>query len=80
MLILHSLSLIALSAFRLVAAQSECPGYTATNIQQTQNGLTADLHLAGRACNVYGVDLPNLTLTVDYQTGILKHRIQRRRY
>lgn len=49
-------------------AQSECPGYTANNIQQSSTGLTADLRLAGQACNVYGTDLPNLRLTVDYQT------------
>jgi alpha-glucosidase len=51
------------------SAQNECPGYTAASVQQTSNGLTADLQLAGPACNVYGTDLPNLTLTVEYQTG-----------
>jgi hypothetical protein len=50
-------------------AQTECPGYTATNIQQSSTGLTANLQLAGPGCNVYGTDLPNLTLTVEYQTG-----------
>ena len=49
-------------------AQSECPGYIASNVQQSSTGLTADLQLAGPACNVYGTDLPNLTLTVEYQT------------
>jgi alpha-glucosidase len=77
MLALHSLGLFGLYAVSSVIAQSECSGYTATNIQQTNNGLTADLHLAGRACDVYGVDLPNLTLTVEYQTGTVKHRIWR---
>lgn len=50
-------------------AQSECPGYTATNIQQTSTGVTADLELAGPACDIYGTDLTELTLTVEYQTG-----------
>ena len=49
---------------------SQCPGYTASNIQQTSSGLTADLTLAGEPCNVYGTDLRDLTLTVEYQTGI----------
>ena len=48
---------------------SACPGYTASNVQHTHNGLTADLALAGEACNVYGTDLKALTLTVEYQTG-----------
>lgn len=80
MLVLHSLGLFGLYTLGSVIAQSECPGYTATNIQQTNNGLTADLHLAGRACDVYGVDLPNLTLTVEYQTGTVTHRISRCQY
>ena len=49
-------------------AQSECPGYTASNVQQSSTGLTAELQLAGQACDVYGTDLPNLRLTVEYQT------------
>lgn len=55
----------------LVAGQdiTTCPGYSASNVQQNANGLTADLTLAGEACNAYGTDLPNLTLTVEYQSG-----------
>lgn len=55
----------------LVAGQNTttCPGYSASNVQQNANGLTADLTLAGEACNAYGNDLPNLTLTVEYQSG-----------
>lgn len=53
----------------LVGAQEDCPGYRASNVQQTDHGLTADLQLAGAACNIFGLDLPNLTLTVEYQTG-----------
>ena len=46
-----------------------CPGYAATNVQTTNTGLTADLSLAGEACNVYGTDLDDLTLTVEYQNS-----------
>ena len=48
---------------------SSCPGYKASNVVQTDSGLTASLTLAGDACNVYGYDLPDLTLLVQYQTG-----------
>lgn len=46
-----------------------CPGYRASDIQTTDNGLTASLTLSGTACNVYGTDLEDLTLTVEYQNG-----------
>lgn len=46
-----------------------CPGYNASNVRVTPTGVTADLTLAGAACNVYGTDLPNLILQVTYQTG-----------
>ena len=48
---------------------SACPGYAASNVVNTTSGLTADLTLAGTACNVYGTDITDLTLTVEYQTG-----------
>ena len=47
----------------------DCPGYSASNVKYTHNGLTADLTLAGDACNVYGTDIEDLTLTVEYQAG-----------
>lgn len=50
-----------------VDPQSVCPGYTASNVVETANGITADLTLAGAACNVYGNDIEELTLTVEYQ-------------
>jgi len=63
-------SLLALSfGAAFVLGQESCPGYSASNVQQTGSGLTADLALAGEACNVFGTDLPNLTLTVEYQSG-----------
>lgn len=49
-------------------AQNECPGYSASNIVETAQGVTADLTLAGEACDVYGIDVVDLTLTVEYQT------------
>lgn len=48
----------------------DCPGYAATNIVTTATGLTADLNLAGPACNAYGYDLGALKLLVEYQTGM----------
>lgn len=48
---------------------TSCPGYTASNVQTSDTGLTADLTLAGTACNVYGDDLTDLTLSVTYETG-----------
>ncbi|KAK4631379.1 putative alpha/beta-glucosidase agdC [Fulvia fulva] len=45
-----------------------CPGYTATNVQTSGTGLTADLALAGPACNSYGKDIEDLKLTVNYDT------------
>lgn len=65
-------SLLALSfGAAFVLGQESCPGYSASNVQQSGSGLTADLTLAGEACNAYGTDLPNLTLTVEYQSGNL---------
>ncbi|KAI7222071.1 alpha-glucosidase precursor [Hortaea werneckii] len=48
-------------------AQAECPGYRAFNIKETQNSLTANLILAGEACDLYGYDIHELTLDVVYQ-------------
>lgn len=54
-------------------ALATCPGYTASNVQTTLTGLTADLALAGPSCDVYGDDLQNLTLTVAYETDTRLH-------
>jgi alpha-glucosidase len=51
------------------APLASCPGYKASNVKTTSSSLTADLSLAGPACNVYGTDLTDLTLTVVYETG-----------
>jgi alpha-glucosidase len=50
-----------------VDAQTICPGYTASNVQQTSSGFNASLALAGNACNIYGTDIDALSLTVEYQ-------------
>lgn len=56
-----------------VNAQDVCPGYTASNVTKTQYGLTADLTLAGEACNVYGTDITDLRLTVECQSSDRLH-------
>jgi len=48
---------------------SQCPGYKASNVKQNGATLTADLTLAGPACNAYGIDKENLSLEVTYDTG-----------
>ena len=53
---------------KAVDAQSVCPGYKASNVQTSATGVTADLALAGAACSVYGDDVAQLKLTVEYQT------------
>lgn len=50
-----------------VDVQTVCPGYIASNVQTSDTGFTADLNLAGAGCSVYGNDIENLTLTVEYQ-------------
>ncbi|KAK5136148.1 hypothetical protein LTR08_003985 [Meristemomyces frigidus] len=52
---------------------SACPGYKASNVQTTSTGMTASLSLAGTACDAYGTDLTDLTLTVEYQTDSRLH-------
>lgn len=47
----------------------DCPGYEATNVLESASGVTADLTLAGNACNVYGTDLKDLKLLVEYQSS-----------
>lgn len=56
-----------------VDPQSVCPGYKASNITKTANGITADLVLAGAACNLYGTDITALALVVDHQDADRLH-------
>jgi len=67
-LILGALSLLSWGT----TAQNldSCPGYRASNVVSTGSTLTADLSLNGPACNVYGTDLTDLKLVVEYQTGM----------
>lgn len=53
----------------------DCPGYTASNVQKTDRGITADLTLAGAECNVYGTDLHDLKFEASYQTGELRNML-----
>ncbi|CAI7628563.1 unnamed protein product [Penicillium bialowiezense] len=46
----------------------DCPGYKASNIKQLGPRLTADLNLAGDACNTYGSDLSDLKFLVEEQS------------
>lgn len=50
-------------------AQSLCPGYRASNVVSSGASITADLTLAGDACNVYGNDIKDLILEVQYQNA-----------
>lgn len=63
--------LLAYTARAFAASIENCPGYTASNIVDADGTLTADLTLSGDACNIYSTDLPDLTLLVEYQTGVL---------
>ena len=49
-----------------INAQSACPGYKASNVRHFDRGLTANLRMAGEACNAYGTDVDSLDLTVEY--------------
>jgi len=52
-----------------------CPGYRATNVKTDSGKLTADLTLAGSACNIYGEDLKRLSLSVVYETSMDMHNL-----
>ncbi|KAF2088804.1 glycoside hydrolase family 31 protein [Saccharata proteae CBS 121410] len=57
-----------LAARQAALSNESCPGYIASNVVDDGSSFTADLKLAGPACNVYGQDLDNLKLNVEYQT------------
>jgi len=52
-----------------------CPGYHATNVKTNGGELTADLILAGSACNIFGEDLERLSLSVVYETSMVARNI-----
>ena len=43
-------------------------GYTLGSLQESDIGLTAQLTLAGQACNAFGLDISDLTIEVTYQS------------
>lgn len=52
------------------ASPESCSGYKASNVQSNGGAIvSADLNLAGAPCNVYGTDLDNLKLLVEYESG-----------
>jgi alpha-glucosidase len=62
-------ALVAISTQGVLCGSVDgCPGYKASNVQRSTGKLTADLTLAGDACNVYGYDLKDLRLLVEYQS------------
>ena len=69
-------ALVAAASARAIAPRQTndtcvSSGYSASNVQQSGTGLSADLSLAGPACNSYGKDIENLRLTVSFDTGML---------
>lgn len=59
----------AAALFPRQGSPSSCPGYKASNVKSNgETIVSADLNLAGAPCNLYGVDLDNLKLLVEYQT------------
>ncbi|KXX75580.1 Alpha-glucosidase [Madurella mycetomatis] len=63
-----------------VDPQTVCPGYIASNVYDMESSVTADLTLAGPACNVYGNDVEHLTLSIEYQAEDRVHVEIRPRY
>ena len=47
------------------AVLDACPGYKTTSVNVHGNAFTANLELAGKACNVFGQDIENLKLEVE---------------
>ncbi|KAK4958489.1 hypothetical protein LTR10_004917 [Elasticomyces elasticus] len=65
--------LLTYTTLAFTASLDSCPGYSASNVRQTSNSLTADLSLAGEACNAFGEDISDLKLLVEYQTDSRLH-------
>ncbi|KAI0808705.1 glycosyl hydrolases family 31-domain-containing protein [Xylaria sp. FL0064] len=69
----HRYLVLASASLAQSASISDCPGYTASNVVESDGKLTADLSLASTACDVYGTDLTDLKLLVEYQTESRLH-------
>jgi hypothetical protein len=63
-------SLIHLGSAVPLKRADSCPGYKASNVQRSESSLTADLTLAGTACNIHGEDLLELKFSAQWQTGM----------
>ncbi|RAR08968.1 glycoside hydrolase family 31 protein [Stemphylium lycopersici] len=63
---------LAAALTRRVAIDS-CPGYTASNVVENESSFTADLTLAGDACNAFSDDIKDLKVLVEYQTDERLH-------
>lgn len=57
------------ATFLSPAILDSCPGYSASNVRTSHDGLTADLVLNAMPCNVFGNDIEKLSLSVVYETG-----------
>ncbi|KAG4437809.1 hypothetical protein IFR05_006696 [Cadophora sp. M221] len=68
-----SVSGAAVSRRQAAGTRESCPGYVASNVERTATGLTANLNLGGAACNVYGTDVPELRLSVNYDSESRLH-------
>jgi len=52
----------------ITSRSGACPGYEASNVEESESSLTATLTLIGD-CNLYGKDIAKLRLRVEYQKG-----------
>lgn len=53
------------------ARPDNCPGYSASKAVRDPSSFQAELHLIGPGCSIFGPDLPQLGIRVEYQTGTL---------
>ncbi|KAF2628391.1 glycoside hydrolase family 31 protein [Macroventuria anomochaeta] len=51
----------------------DCPGYKASHVVRSDNSITADLTLAGSACNLHSPDLTDLKFLAEWQTDSRLH-------
>jgi len=53
------------------AHPDSCLGYSASEVTKGPSSFQAELHLIGSGCSIFGPDLPQLGVHVEYQTGAL---------